>query len=592
MRLISPLGSLGAGDAVRVASGVLIGIAAFYVFDTRDRLLQLSRAAFLGGVAVAGMTVVQYAITKVSPGAAHAIFGRNAFVYSADQSHSNHVARVAGSLGAPGETSGFLVVTASFGLLRYALLRDTARTRGIAAGIALMGLAIVATLTRASTVAFLLLILIWMVQRQFRFVSAVGLRMKILVALLVCVVLAVPVLGSQTLHTRLWDINPTSSGTGFAQGRGAIWSTEIRRMEASNVPQLLLGHGAHTAELQGYANGSPTETSPHNLFVWLLIETGFIGTVLYIAFLIGAGLRYRAAARWRRFEYAGQVGAVALAALDRLSGARDVLAIAHQPGSWDLLHALHRRHSESMYCGSEHVAGRKHRVRLAVWSRVGRDSAVFAGAAMLMALFQAAFRLLAIHDLSIESYGRAALLLSVFNFALVFANFGIPAAAARLAARSTGLTRGRDVLTSVTKAAVIPSIAAGLALGLTTLALTNSIGLALVCAAGVFPMVMSSVYAGFIRGRGFVWSSASVQPVNVVVQLLVLAAISAAGVPVGVGECFSASASGTSPHSCSPSRTSSGGGGRCTSRIVPRTHKSRRGVCLPSQLGCRSRMPP
>jgi len=155
---------------------------------------------------------------------------------------------------------------------------------------------------------------------------------------------------------------------------------------------------------------------------------------------------------------------------------------------------------------------------------------------MLMALFQAAFRLLAIHDLSIESYGRAALLLSIFNFALVFANFGVPAAAARLAARSTGLTRGRDVLASVTKAAVIPSLAAGLGLGLTTLLLTHSIGLAVVCGAGVFPMVMSSVYAGFIRGRGFVWSSASVQPVNVVAQLLVLLGITAAGVSVGVGD--------------------------------------------------------
>jgi hypothetical protein len=314
---ISPLRSLGAGDAGRVASGVFVGIAAFYCFDTRDRLLQLTRAAFLGGVAVAGLTVVQFAVTKVSPGAAHAIFGARAFVYSADQSGSNHVARVSGALGGPGETSGFLLVTASFGLLRYALLRDTARTRGIAAGVALMGVAIVSSLTRASTVAFLLLILIWMVQRQLRFVSVAGLRMKILVVLLVSAVLAVPVLGSKTLHTRLWDINPASSGTGFAQGRGAIWKTDIKRMGGSSVPQLLLGHGAHTSEVPGapYINGAPTLTSPQNLLVWLIFETGFIGTALYLVFLIGAGLRYRAAARWRRFEDAGQVGAVALAVL-------------------------------------------------------------------------------------------------------------------------------------------------------------------------------------------------------------------------------------------------------------------------------------
>jgi hypothetical protein len=313
--LISPLRSVGAGDFVRVASGVLIAIAAFYAFDTRDRLLQLSRAAYLGGVAVAGLTIVQYAITKVSPGAAHAIFGSHAFVYSADQSHSNHVARVAGSLGAPGETSGLLLVTAAFGLLYYTLLRDTARTRGIAAGIALMGMAIVATLTRASTIAFLLMILIWMVQRQLRSVAPVGLRMKILAGIAVCVVLAVPVLGAQTLHTRLWDINPASSGTGFAQGRGAIWHAEAVRFEHSTISQLVLGHGAHTAYLEGYINGRPTETSPHNLPIWLLMETGLMGTALYLAFLIGAGRRYWAAARWRRFEYAGQVGAVGLAAL-------------------------------------------------------------------------------------------------------------------------------------------------------------------------------------------------------------------------------------------------------------------------------------
>jgi O-antigen/teichoic acid export membrane protein len=154
---------------------------------------------------------------------------------------------------------------------------------------------------------------------------------------------------------------------------------------------------------------------------------------------------------------------------------------------------------------------------------------------MLMALFQAAFRLLAIHELPIESYGRAALLLSLFNFALVFADFGVSGAASRLAARSTGLTRGREVLASVTKAAVIPVLAAGLALGFVTFALTDSVSLGVVCGAGMVPMAMSIVCAGFIRGRGFVWSSASVQPVNVVVQLLVLVAISASASSVGIG---------------------------------------------------------
>src|SRR5262249_23586491 len=154
---------------------------------------------------------------------------------------------------------------------RYALLRESARSRGVVAGIALMGLAIASTLTRASTGAFLLLILIWMVQRQVRSVSPAGMRMKIATGLLIVAVLAVPVLGAKPLPTRLWDINPATSGTGFAQGRGAIWHTEFKRMQASSFPTLLFGHGAHTSEIRGapYINGVPSEESPHNLLIWL-----------------------------------------------------------------------------------------------------------------------------------------------------------------------------------------------------------------------------------------------------------------------------------------------------------------------------------
>src|SRR5579862_4487858 len=190
---IAPSRSLGAGDLVRVASGVLVGLAAFYVFDTRERLLQLTRAVFWAGLAVAVMTLFQYAFTRVSPGAAHAFFGAGAFRHSSNATGHGSVTRVAGALGGPGETAGFLLVAASFGLLRFTLLRETGRTRGLAAGIGLMGLAIVSTLTRASTVAFVLLILIWVIQRQLRRVSAVGMRTKILMTGLILVVVAVPV---------------------------------------------------------------------------------------------------------------------------------------------------------------------------------------------------------------------------------------------------------------------------------------------------------------------------------------------------------------------------------------------------------------
>lgn len=170
-----------------------------------------------------------------------------------------------------------------------------------------------------------------------------------------------------------------------------------------------------------------------------------------------------------------------------------------------------------------------------MWGRVGRDSAIFGASAILMALLQVAFRLVAIHDLSLDSYGRVALLLSVFNGAVVFGNFGIPVAAARLAARSTGLARGRELLRALTVSAILPCLLGGASLGAATYLITQSVWLAAACAVGVIPMVVSTVCAGFVRGKGLVWESASVQPTNAAGQLVMLCVVLATGTSVGVG---------------------------------------------------------
>src|SRR5438270_443530 len=112
------------GQTVRVFGlAVVVAVGFWFAMGTRSALVAFA--------------AVQVACTMVTPGAAHGLFASLWFVDSADQVLGNHVARVTGALGGPGETSVFLLVTASFGLLRYALLRDDARSRGIAAGVAL-----------------------------------------------------------------------------------------------------------------------------------------------------------------------------------------------------------------------------------------------------------------------------------------------------------------------------------------------------------------------------------------------------------------------------------------------------------------------
>lgn len=325
--LIAPDRANAEADLVRVANGVLVGIAAFRVFDTRERLLKLAAVAYFGGLIVAGMTILQYALTKLAPGISDALFGAHATVQSYDPNAPRGVTRVLGPLGGPGETAGFLVVAAFFGLLRYAVLRESRKARTVPLGMALISAGVLATLTRSSFVALVLLVVLWLAQLQLRHVSAVAMRTKVLAGAAAVLVLAVPLIGMQNLQARLWDINPATSGSSFAQGRAAIWKKEMKIISSSSVPAIVFGHGAHTSYLNGRASAfrtstyqysnreHTTELSPHNLIPWLVIETGLVGTILYVLFLIGTGVIYRRTTREHRFTYSGQVAAVGFAAL-------------------------------------------------------------------------------------------------------------------------------------------------------------------------------------------------------------------------------------------------------------------------------------
>jgi O-antigen/teichoic acid export membrane protein len=168
------------------------------------------------------------------------------------------------------------------------------------------------------------------------------------------------------------------------------------------------------------------------------------------------------------------------------------------------------------------------------WSRIGRDSAIFGGGAMAMVAMQAVFRLVAIHDLPKADYGRVALLITLFNYALVLGNFGIPSIASRLAAR-TRHESGSALLASLGRASLLPCAAASLGLAGVTFLVVGSPAIALMTAAGMPAMVISTVAAGFLRGRGSTWRAGSIQPANAAAQLVFLLALTGLGIGVGTG---------------------------------------------------------
>jgi O-antigen/teichoic acid export membrane protein len=170
-----------------------------------------------------------------------------------------------------------------------------------------------------------------------------------------------------------------------------------------------------------------------------------------------------------------------------------------------------------------------------MWRSVGRDSLIFFASACSLVVFQFGYRYLSIDALTVSDYGRVALLLSIFNGATVIGLYGIPATVSRLAARTNGSRRDRELLRAASLATIGPCALAVIIMTVSTYVVTRSPLDSLVAAAGVPPMIWAVLYSGFIRGKGLIWPAAAIQPANLIVQVAALAAMMACGLEIGVG---------------------------------------------------------
>jgi O-antigen/teichoic acid export membrane protein len=170
-----------------------------------------------------------------------------------------------------------------------------------------------------------------------------------------------------------------------------------------------------------------------------------------------------------------------------------------------------------------------------MWRTVGRDSLIFFASACSLVVFQFGFRYVAIDTLSVADYGRVALLLSIFNGVTVIGLYGVPATVSRLAARTCGRGRDRELLRAAAIATAGPCVVASALMAIATLVVTDSAVDSLIAAVGVPPMIWAVLYSGFVRGKGMIFPAAAIQPANLALQLLVLALLILSGVRVGTG---------------------------------------------------------
>jgi O-antigen/teichoic acid export membrane protein len=151
---------------------------------------------------------------------------------------------------------------------------------------------------------------------------------------------------------------------------------------------------------------------------------------------------------------------------------------------------------------------------------------------------QLGFRGVALAELTASSYGRLALILSVFNTVMIVGASGLPNSAARYVAAIVP-DDDRPVIASAVRASIWPvAVATVLGAVLSALLLRSPVA-GLLCAIGLPSLVYGLLMGGILRGRGRLVSAASIQPATSAVQLLALVALWASDEPLTPLSAFS-----------------------------------------------------
>jgi O-antigen/teichoic acid export membrane protein len=174
-----------------------------------------------------------------------------------------------------------------------------------------------------------------------------------------------------------------------------------------------------------------------------------------------------------------------------------------------------------------------------IWARVWRDFLILGAGNVGVVILQLCFRAILIVQLVPASYGRLALLLTVYNTIWIFANSGLPNSIARYIAINPP---GNDtlVLRAAIRAAAIPMIVVGLVMACIAGALLNSPLAGLFGAVGVSSLVYSQLGTGVLRGRHRVSHAATVMPVAGLAELVLLVALLVSGLQVTEVSAFGA----------------------------------------------------
>jgi O-antigen ligase len=271
----SPDPAAAGAELLRYWTGIL------FLLVLRDETKSLSDLSRYAGIATAGITIAAIItlVARVIPGAQD--LGLIEVTAGVD--------RAAGTMGAAGATAALL-----FAGIPMLLAPPSNALHGLflklrTTSLILIVAALVATLTRGILICLPPYFLCWLYLSRDRRRRTIW-KPRIVVIALLSLALLLGVFQSTAVSERLQDIpfiGTTLTDPAAGTGRLFLWTSSIQGWLHAPLVSKILGLGLHSSPTLIWA-GLDTDlgTGPHNTYLWLLVETGIIGVLLYFWFVI------------------------------------------------------------------------------------------------------------------------------------------------------------------------------------------------------------------------------------------------------------------------------------------------------------------
>lgn len=285
--LRSPDKALAVADLLRITAGSMALYCLWLELDEPAKVARFHRFTIIGTAIAAFMTIALW-------------LGGIGANYTAEG-----VIRVEGSFGGANETGGLAVLGAALVLPLLARWRAAGAMTLWLPAMGLFAGAAVLSLSRTAIIGLVLLFGVWM---MFDVERAIRRRTKIALALLGLTVLvgALYVRGFDDLLRRMADVPGVGSASisqdQAGSGRVGLWKFHWQVIRGGSPFEILFGHGLGSSMVSSrimFAGKARQEEvlGVHNSYLWMLEETGVVGTAIYACFVIALFLEFRRLAR-------------------------------------------------------------------------------------------------------------------------------------------------------------------------------------------------------------------------------------------------------------------------------------------------------